>query len=166
MKRVWSSNLAILIFVFLISFSFNNVQAKQMYFAVLTNYETVPSNNSTGIGMFSMGPLTQDVGYKILLTDIFNVTAVNLQLGSKGETGSVIANLANDTDFPNDLDGLLKGFVVEGNVTSKELSNGGFDLLDVDNSNVYLNVSTEKHPEGEIRGQLHWIYPQGFLLNQ
>jgi hypothetical protein len=24
-------------------------------------------------------------------------------------------------------------------------------------------MPAEKYPDGEIRGQLHWIYPQGFI---
>jgi hypothetical protein len=110
-----------LIVVLLFTFSFSNVQAKQMYFAVLTSYEAIPLNNSTGIGMFSMGPLQQKIDYKVLLSDISNVTEVNLHLGNKDETGPVLVNLVNRTAFPANEDE-LKEFLVEGTLDLKELA--------------------------------------------
>jgi len=33
----------------------------------------------------------------------------------------------------------------------------------INKSKIYVNVTTEKYPHGEIRGQLHWIYHLDFI---
>ena len=94
--------------------------------------------------------------YKLAGWDLFNGIQAHLHLGSRGVNGPVVVNLNfspkayfGPGDFylkgligQEDLEGPLKGSPLE------EL------LHEIKQGNVYVNVHTRQHPDGEIRGQL------------
>jgi hypothetical protein len=134
----------------------NNVEAKQMQISTLSGYETIPSTNTTGIGMFIMGPASaHGISYTIILADIDKVTDVNLQVGKKGENGDIAVKLFNSSK-PTDN---IKGVLISSQFNSTDINNPEFDPANPEQDNIYVNVITTDHPQGELRGQLHWIYP-------
>ena len=69
-------------------------------------------------------------------------TLAHLHNAPVGTAGGVIVNLSGD--FANDDDGMVTG---SGMLTADQLN-------ELNDGNVYLNIHTEMHPNGEIRGQL------------
>jgi hypothetical protein len=153
---IYKMNLVIIII--LITFTvliFQNVDAKQMQIATLTGYETLPISNSSGTGLFVMGPASaHGIKYLVILSDIDKVTEINLHKGEKGQTGESILTLYNSS-IPTKP---IKGVLISDEFNSSAIRNG-FNPAIPDQSNFYVNVVTEDFPKGELRGQLHWIYP-------
>jgi hypothetical protein len=91
-----------------------------------------------------------------MVSDIENVTAAHIHLGGKGENGPPVALI----DTKGKKTGKFSGTLAEGRITEKELMESPMgksvkDLVkQIKNGNAYLNVHTDKYPDGEIRGQI------------
>src|SRR5262249_34674416 len=70
------------------------------------------------------------------------ITGAHLHAAAPGENGPVIVDLSS----------LLDGNTIRGQVTITP-----DDLDALANGNIYINVHTIDHPDGEIRGQLNYI---------
>ena len=127
-----------------------------MQMATLSGYETIPPSNTTGTGVFFMGPASAyGISYTIILSDIDKVTDVNLKAGWKGENGDIVIKLYNSSE-PTDL---INGILISSQFNTTDIKNSEFNPVLTDQKNVYVNVITKDYPQGELRGQLHWIYP-------
>jgi len=95
------------------------------------------------------------LSYYVTVSDIENVTAAHIHLGKKGENGPPVAVITNDKKA-----GKFSGTLAEGTITKKELMGpmAGKSVEDlfkqIKKGNAYLNVHTDKYPNGEIRGQI------------
>jgi hypothetical protein len=93
-----------------------------------------------GAGMMAVDETTGQVSGFVLISGLDDTTAVNVQMGARGEAGEVIIGLQGG---PNT-------WVVADEqqpLTSDQVAaflDGGF----------YFNVLTENHPDGAIRGQI------------
>lgn len=94
--------------------------------------------------------------FSVKVEDIQNVTKIDLHLGQRGHNGPVIATLfrASGTGISVDR-GVVKGVLKKGDLQGplRGLSLR-FLLREIKNHNVYVNVHTTEHPNGEIRGQI------------
>lgn len=112
------------------------------------------SESGAGPGGAGMGDALK---YELKVKNIENVTAAHLHMG-KGTTaeGPVIAPLFTGPRKAGEFSGVL----AQGTLTAKDLkgplSGKSVDELVkmINSGDVYVNVHTEKHPEGEIRGQV------------
>jgi CHRD domain len=119
----------------------------------LTGNEEVPPVQTGATGVAEFTPMGMDsIGYSINATNIEGATAGHVHQGAKGENGPVVVTLFKyDTPMNQVLEnGTITADKLEGPMAGKQISDlaaaGG-------NGTLYVNVHTEKNPNGEIRGQ-------------
>ncbi len=99
--------------------------------------------------------MQDNVWFKLNVTDMQGVTKAHIHTGKVGENGPVVVTLYK-SDTPQSINGKLSygnitSNLLEGPMKGKQIS----DLVTaMSNGSTYVNVHTEKHPNGEIRGQV------------
>jgi len=94
--------------------------------------------------------------YQLTLTNIEEVTAAHIYVGRRGTKGDPVAPLFTEPkkgDISGTLysEGTIAGYQLVGSLKGES-----FDCLleMMKKGETYVNVHTEKHPAGEIRGQI------------
>ena len=145
--------------------SFTNIFADDNKFSTpLTGMEEVPpvNTNSTGIALFEL--VTNNLNFKVNVTNLDNINAAHIHLGEFGQNGDVIFTLFKPAT-PIDV---LNGTLVEGKVTAVDLQGPlkGKTVNDlvqlINNTKTYVNIHTEQYPNGEIRGQITTVNATNF----
>ena len=147
----------LIIFLLVIGLATTGLAAEKSFKAVLSGSEVVPSvtTMAKGEATFELSKNGKKLGYKVMVSDIENVTAAHIHMGKMGEAGPAIAPIQMKGKK-----GKFSGTLAKGTITSKELigSLKGKTVKDliaeIEAGNTYLNVHTGKNPDGEIRGQL------------
>lgn len=129
----------------------------KMFSATLTGNQVVPPvmTHAKGEAAFELGKDGTTLTYKVMVTDLENVTAAHIHLGKKGENGPPIALIKVKASK-----GKMTGMLANGQITKAELMTSfkGKDvhalISEIDAGNAYVNVHTAKYPDGEIRGQI------------
>lgn len=126
----------------------------------LTGTEEVPPVQTNSIGVaqisaFSAGE--NSLSYSINIANISGVTSGHTHLGKKGENGPIVLTFFKyDTPRNNVSEtGPITADMLEGPMKGKQLSD--LALAGV-NGSLYINIHTEKNPDGEIRGQVAGSY--------
>ena len=139
-----------------ITFSNNIVFAQNEKFnAKLSGQDEVPPVQTTASGMAWFKPMQDNVWFKLNVTDMQGVTKAHIHTGKVGANGPVVVTLYK-SDTPQSINGKLSygnitSNLLEGPMKGKQIS----DLVTaISNGSTYVNVHTEKHPNGEIRGQI------------
>lgn len=117
-------------------------------------YNSGPERGKMGWGTVGVQSM---LAFKLSVWNIENVTAAHLHL-NQGSTaaGSVIAPLYSGPKKSGEYSGMLS----EGTIADKDLTGplSGRSVQDLaalmHTSGVYVNVHTDKHPAGEIRGEV------------
>ncbi|HET6419286.1 MAG TPA: CHRD domain-containing protein [Geobacteraceae bacterium] len=97
-----------------------------------------------------------EMSYKLTVSGIENVTAAHVHMGKKGVEGPPVAGLFAGPKK----EGKFSGVLAEGTLSDKDLmgSLSGKSIGDlvklIKSGNTYVNVHTDKYPDGEIRGQI------------
>lgn len=152
MKKLY---LIILLLVFgLATYSF---AAEKSFKSILSGSESVPAveTMARGDATFTVIKDEKALSYYVTVSDIENVTAAHIHLGKKGENGPPVALITNDKKA-----GKFSGTLAEGTITKKDLMGPMMgksveDLIKkIKKGDAYLNVHTDKYPNGEIRGQI------------
>ena len=133
--------------------------AKYPYDAPLSGQDEVPAvqTSATGQGEFTV-PANGTMKYRVNVTGITNASAAHIHMAKAGENGDIIADLLN-TPTSKDKD-TAYGMIFRGNLSDSSLKGPmqGKTLDDLaaamDSGDVYVNVHTAEHPDGEIRGQI------------
>jgi hypothetical protein len=87
------------------------------------------------------------------------VTAAHIHNAPKGENGEVVVSLFK-ADSPT---GQISGSLANGSITASNLEGKmqGSPFRDIiralERGEAYVNVHTEKNPDGEIRGQISTV---------
>lgn len=118
----------------------------------LTGSEEVPPVQTEATGVIEISLFPDSVGYSINATNIDGVTAGHVHLGKKGENGPVVVTLFKYNSPMNEVseNGTITVDKLEGPMSGKQLS----DYLAAGaNGSLYINIHTERNPNGEIRGQ-------------
>jgi predicted lipoprotein with Yx(FWY)xxD motif len=152
MKKLYM--IILLLVIGLATYSF---AAEKSFKAMLVGSESVPAVETMAKGDATFTPIKDEEGlsYYVTVSDIDNVTAAHIHLGKKGENGPPVALITNDKKA-----GKFSGTIAEGTITKKDLmgSMTGKSVEDlikqIKKGNAYLNVHTDKYPNGEIRGQI------------
>ena len=144
-------------------------KGKKKFRANLNGFEEVPAVSSTGEGKFraelnkDRGELEYRLEYDSLEGDILQS---HIHFAQKGVNGGVslflCTNLGNNSDAPacpGTTSGTVHGTLTADNVigpSGQGIDPGEFDeIIDAMRNGVaYINVHTDKHPPGEIRGQV------------
>jgi hypothetical protein len=127
------------------------------YTADLTGSNQVPEVGSDASGTLAV-TVAEDgsVSFALRVDSITGLTVARLHKGDVGATGPTVFTVYRGPTK----DGLFTGTVAEGAIEAKNLVGPlkGMSLDDlvamIHSGDVYLNVGTTAHPNGEIRGQL------------
>jgi hypothetical protein len=118
----------------------------------LTGDEEVPPVQTDAKGIAEISPRGADsIGYTVNATNIQGVTAGHVHLGAKGENGPIVVTLFKYDTPMNEVseNGTITADKLEGPMAGKQIS----DLTTAGaDGKLYVNIHTEKNPNGEIRG--------------
>lgn len=126
---------------------------EQILVATLSGQEEVPPTDSQATGNAEFTVTGDNVGYRVIASDIQGVTAGHIHSGKQGENGPVVVTLfQNDSPTDEVLEtGSITADKLEGPMAGKQLP----DLVTaMSNGETYVNIHTEQNPNGEIRGQI------------
>lgn len=157
----------------------DNSTINENFNATLTGSQQVPSIKTKGFGTASFELLKDNktLHYQVGVIDIQNITGIHIHQGKSGENGKVIVNLyepkenislnQNGTKLTQlesssvTIGGNTQSFfVASGTINNSDLKGplSGKNISDLVNlmksGNTYVNVHSESHPDGEIRGQI------------
>jgi hypothetical protein len=132
--------------------------APHTYKAVLSGSMVVPPAKTMAKGMATFVPEKgeTELHYKLTVEDIENVTAAHIHLGKRGKNGAPVVGLFAGPKK----EGKFSGTLAEGTITQNELvgSLSGKTIKDmikmIRAGDLYVNVHTDKYPDGELRGQI------------
>ena len=128
----------------------------EKYRAKLDGNNEVPPINSTAEGVINFKTKNDMLTWKMNVTGANDPTGVNIHKGKAGEKGEIVVDLmkvSKHSDTP-------KGMIMRGNVTESSLtgSMAGKTIADlktaIANGDVYINLKTQDHPDGLMRGQI------------
>ena len=128
----------------------------EKYRGKLDGNDEVPPVNTTSEGVINFKTKSGVMTWKMNITGITDATGAHIHKGKVGENGDVVVDLlkvSKHSDTP-------KGMIMRGNVTDSSLTGpmAGQTLADLQtamtNGDTYVNVHTQDHPDGEIRGQV------------
>ena len=124
----------------------------------LTGGEEVPpvQTNATGTAEISAFDISSDsISYGINATNIPGVTAAHTHLGKQGENGPIVVTFFK-YDGPKPIDEVMVGGTITADKLEGPLKGKPLSELAVAGANgsLYINIHTEQHPNGEIRGQI------------
>lgn len=135
----------------------NHVLSK-CFIAKLTGREEVPPvcTDAFGIAQFRFNSDFTRLPFKLVVHDIEQVTAAHIHLGRRGENGPVVVFLFGPVTRGISVNrGVVTGIITESDLVGPLQGMSLLELArEMDTGNTYVNVHTEKHPAGEIRGQI------------
>ena len=131
--------------------------------AELSGTDEVPSVSTTGSGEFRARLGDDAIEFELSYQDLEGTVtnAAHIHLGKEATNGGVIAFLCGGGGKPacTPTSGLFTGTITAADVigpTGQGIAAGEFDevLRAFRDDAIYANVHTNKHPGGEIRGQV------------
>jgi hypothetical protein len=146
--------------------------APHNYRTHLTGDEEVPPNDSKGQGqaIFQVSPDGASVSFRLIASNIQNITQAHIHCGAAGVNGPVVVWLYPAPPGPRSLQlipGRHNGVLSTGEFTNADViarpssaaCPGGVATLDdvlakIRAGEAYVNVHTLQFPPGEIRGQI------------
>ena len=157
--------LALAVVIPLVSFSLAHINLafaqekapSEGFSAILSGGEEVPpvDTAATGVGSFIVEG-GESIKYDVNVTGMDKVTAAHIHNAPKGKNGEVVVTLFK-ADSPT---GQISGSLANGSITASNLEGQmqGSPFRDIiralELGEAYVNVHTEKNPNGEIRGQI------------
>jgi hypothetical protein len=136
---------------------------KADFVAQLSGGEQVPPvmTAASGSASFWLNPDGTELHYKLTVSELNNVTMAHLHLDAVGKNGPPVVWLYPHAPPPEEINGASNGVLSEGTITAGDLVGpmAGKTIADlvaaIRAQNIYVNVHTRGHADGEIRGQLH-----------
>jgi CHRD domain len=131
-------------------------QAKQQFKAKLKGDNEVPPITTQAEGKASLKVKEPNIKYKLNITGLADITMAHIHQGKSGENGEPVVDLLAAGNKQK----TSKGLFINGSITDSSLIGPmkGKTVSDLVSSisagNNYVNVHTQAHPDGEIRGQL------------
>jgi CHRD domain len=124
------------------------------------NQSPVVDTPAHGEATFVSSKSGKSLSYRLSVTDITNVSMAHIHMGPAGQEGPVVAWLYPSKPPAVVKKGKFTGLLAHGTLTAANLmgplqGKTISDLVDqIKDGKAYVNVHTEKHPAGEIRGQI------------
>jgi hypothetical protein len=135
----------------------------ETYSADLSNEDVSGDVNTeaSGIASFEIDRDAEEIHYTIDVEWLCDVNAAHIHLGDTSDDGEVIAWLYPEAGGePQVREGRTDGTLVEGTLTADDLT-GPLEGDDPEavaetlgEEGAYVNVTTERYPDGELRGQI------------
>lgn len=135
----------------------------RVFVAPLSGDEEVPSvdTRARGVAIFKLSADGTQLTYRLIASNIDDVTMAHIHCcAPAGDTADPAVWLYPDGPPPQLIPGRHDGVLATGTITSGdlvgELAGMGLDDLvaSIMAGDAYVNVHTQAHPGGEIRGQL------------
>jgi hypothetical protein len=158
----------------------NNNNTKESYNTTLSGSQQVPPVKTNGIGTasFELFDDNKTIHYQINILDVPNITGIHIHQGKVGENGEVVVNIynkstnnmflkENETKITKIESSSVKingneqnSFLASGTINNSDLKGplsgkSIYDLINlIKSKNTYVNVHSQSHPDGEIRGEI------------
>jgi hypothetical protein len=131
-------------------------EAKQQFKAKLKGENEVPPVTTTAEGKVKLKVKESNIKYKLNITGITDATMAHIHQGKSSENGEPVVDLLADSNKQKTSNGLfINGSIVDSSLIGPLEGKSVLDLVSsMDSGNNYVNVHTQAHPDGEIRGQL------------
>jgi hypothetical protein len=161
-KPLFALTLVLLFALSLASVSAHSVSRPLHFVAPLSGEEEVPpvETLARGLATFHLSPSGDKLHFLLIVANLEDVTMAHIHLGPRGVNGPVVAWLYPEGPPPQLIEGRFSGVLATGTITADDLVGEleGAELADLlgemKAGNTYVNVHTEQHPAGEIRGQI------------
>lgn len=134
--------------------------------AELTDEAHGLDTGASGHATFEINPEEAIVEYEVHIDQICDPTQAHVHMGGPNEDGPVVTWLyPEDQQEPQPIEGFFSGTLAEGTITPADfvgpLEGLSFEEASarLEEEGAYVNVHTEKHPGGEIRGQIEPVEP-------
>ena len=111
--------------------------------ALLTGDQEVPAVSSSAVGVARLGLTGDMLTYTVEVSNIMSITKAHIHMGAAGSNGGSVITLFNG-----------EGSFDPDNPVSGSATLTAENLVDLLTSHYYINVHTETHGPGEIRGQI------------
>ena len=126
--------------------------------AELSGSEEVPpvKTEAEGEATFQISQDGNTMTYRLTVSHIKDVTAAFICKGKKGENDAIVVELFREPRREDVSGTLLAEGKVESYLLTGPLLGGAVRSLAqlMETGEVYINILTKKHPDGEIRGQM------------
>lgn len=138
-------------------------QDQQNFRTHLKGENEVPAveTNAQGQAIFKVSGEGTSIHYKLIVSNIEDVLMAHIHNAPAGENGGVVVWLYPSSPPPQLIEGQFQGVLAEGTFTADDLTGGlegeSLDVLieEIKAGNTYVNVHTDEHGSGEIRGQIN-----------
>lgn len=149
---------------------------KHIFEATLSGRNEVPPivSNTTGHLKVTIPNGEGSLDYILTVNNGRQITAAHLHCGAEGQNGSVVVDLYKNktSSYSANSNGVLSQGVINRSsiVTTSQNCPQRIDTVEhlvqsMRDGNIYVNVHTTAHPDGEIRGQLVATYDStGYLI--
>lgn len=161
MKKKTSIQLSVcLVIVFFASLGIGlaHIGSEPVSKATLTGGEEVPPvmTKAGGEVTFKLVKEGKELTYTFGVKGIENVTAAHIHAGKKGKNGPPVVSLFSGPKKEGAFSGtLVEGIITEGDLAGSLAGKPLSALIDmIKAEDAYVNVHTDKYPDGEIRGQI------------
>jgi len=156
MQKVKVLSVSFLLVVLFVSLGI--AAGERSFKAGLSGSEVVPpvKTKAKGEATFQSVKNGNELTYKVVVSDIENVTAAHIHDGKHGKNGPPLGNLFTGPKK----EGRFSGTLSEGTITAKDLfgplsgKSVSHLIQMIEDGHAYVNVHTDKYPNGEIRGQI------------
>ena len=125
----------------------------------LSGDEVVPpvDTNAQGQATFQLNKAGDELSFKLNVANIDDVIGAHIHQAPAGDNGPIVVFLFGD---PFTAPVTVNGTLAEGTITAADVVGpiaGDFDALltAMREGNAYVQVHTQEHVPGEIRGQIH-----------
>jgi hypothetical protein len=131
----------------------NSFAQEQGGIANLSGQEEVPPIQTQATGMAEFIVMGDAVNYNVNSSNIQGATAGHIHLGKPGENGPIVITLFKYDTHMNQVSetGSFTAADQEGPMAGQPYQELGMAAI---NGSLYVNIHTEKNPNGEIRGQI------------
>lgn len=167
---------AVLILSAIDNYGSTYAQENTEFTATLSGKEVIPPVKTDGTGIANFQAGENLLYYQINVLNAGKITSVQINHGAVGTNGDAIVTLIESKDDDDDDVNLIgniptltgvastkqssSSFSASGNVNVADLTGPFKDktiadlVIALQNGETYVNVQTEDHPDGELRGQI------------
>lgn len=127
------------------------------FFANLEGSQQVPPVSTTASGQanFQFNDNKRQISFRLNVRNIQRMFAAHIHLGRRGTNGPIVAPMFNSSPGISVNQAQILGGISQSQLTGPMAGRTIEDLVEeMEAGNTYVNVHTEQHPDGEIRGQI------------
>lgn len=165
MRTLRIAALAVLLISIMLVSALSQKESNESHKAVLLGFNEVPAVSSTGSGelRLKINEEARTIEYQLSYENLEGTTtgASHIHIGQEGVNGGVVAFFCGGSTTPACTagSGSFSGIITPADivaVTAQGIAAGEWDevVRAMRAGKIYANVHTNKHPGGEIRGQV------------